>query len=106
MPKNERGCLAEKIPIFTLAFRTKTHTQTTMKLVVPNGEEYVRTDGEKVIVAQGKDGRISVGDNASEYLKRMSSKINNSGSKTAAKQFMKLANNECRIHFHEININR
>ena len=70
-----------------------------IKLVDPNGEEFVGTDGEKVKVNQDKNGQISVGDNASEDLKRMASMINNSGSKTAAKQFMKLANNDCRIHF-------
>ena len=70
-----------------------------VKLVDPNGEEYIGTDGERVSVSQSKDGIITVGDNASDDLKRMASMINNSGSKTAAKQFMKLANNECRIHF-------
>ena len=71
-----------------------------IKLVDPNGEEFVGTDGEKVRVSRDKNGQISVGDNASEDLKRMASMINSSGSKTASKQFMKLANNNCKIHFH------
>ena len=70
-----------------------------VKLVDPNGEEFVGTDGKKVNVKQDKNGQIHIGDNASEDLKRMASMINNSGSKTAAKQFMKLANNRCKIHF-------
>ena len=70
-----------------------------IKLVDPNGEAFVGVDGENVDVNQDKSGKISVGDNASEDLKRMASMINNSGSKTAAKQFMKLAKNECKIHF-------
>ena len=70
-----------------------------IKLVDPNGEEFVGTDGKKVNVKQDKNGQIHIGDNASEDLKRMASMINNSGSKTAAKQFMKLANNRCKIHF-------
>ena len=70
-----------------------------IKLVDPNGEEFVGTDGEKVKVNRDKNGQISVGDNASEDLKRMASMINSSGSKTASKQFMKLANNNCKIHF-------
>ena len=70
-----------------------------VKLVDPNGEAFVGVDGENVDVSQDKNGKISVGDNASEDLKRMASMINSSGSKTATKQFMKLANNECKIHF-------
>ena len=70
-----------------------------VKLVDPNGKKFVGTDGEKVKVHHSKNGQISVGNNASEDLKRMASMINSSGSKTAAKQFMKLANNKCKIHF-------
>ena len=70
-----------------------------VKLVDPNGEAFVGVDGENVDVSQDKNGKISVGDNASEDLKRMASMINSSGSKTAAKQFMKLSRNECKIHF-------
>ena len=70
-----------------------------VKLVDPNGETFVGVDGESVEVHQDKDGNISVGENASEDLKRMASMINSSGSKTAAKQFMKLSKNECNIHF-------
>ena len=74
-----------------------------VKLVDPEGEEFVGTDGEKVSVSQDENGQISVGDNASDDLKRMASMINNSGSKTAAKQFMKLANNDCKVHFQIVN---
>ena len=70
-----------------------------VKLVDPNGETFVGVDGENVEVNRNKNGQISVGDNASEDLKRMASMINSSGSKTAAKQFMKLSKNECKIHF-------
>jgi len=70
-----------------------------IKLVDPNGETFVGVDGESVEVHQGKDGNISVGENASEDLRRMASMINSSGSKTAAKQFMKLSKSECNIHF-------
>ena len=70
-----------------------------VRLVDPNGEAFVGVDGENVEVNKDKNGIITVGENASEDLKRMASMINNSGSKTAAKQFMKLANNDCSVHF-------
>ena len=70
-----------------------------VRLVDPNGETFVGVDGENVEVNRGKDGKISVSDNASEDLKRMASMINSSGSKTAARQFMRLSKNECKIHF-------
>ena len=70
-----------------------------VRVVDPDGETFVGVDGENVEVNRNKNGQISVGDNASEDLKRMASMINSSGSKTAAKQFMKLSKNECKIHF-------
>ena len=70
-----------------------------VKLVDPNGETFVGVDGENVEVNQEKNGKISVGNNASDDLKRMASMINESGSKTAARQFMRLSKNECKIHF-------
>ena len=70
-----------------------------VRLVDPNGEAFVGVDGENVEVNKDKNGKIKVGENASEDLKRMASMINNSGSKTAAKQFMKLSENDCKIHF-------
>ena len=70
-----------------------------VKLVDPNGREWIGIDGGKVKVRKGKDGQISIGENASDDLKRMVSLINSSGSKTAAKQFMRLSENKCKIHF-------
>ncbi len=70
-----------------------------VKLVDPDGETFVGVDGENVEVNQEKNGKISVGNNASDDLKRMASMINESGSKTAARQFMRLSKNECKIHF-------
>ena len=70
-----------------------------VKVVDPNGETFVGVDGENVEVNQEKNGKISVGNNASDDLKRMASMINESGSKTAARQFMRLSKNECKIHF-------
>jgi hypothetical protein len=67
-------------------------------LVDPDGREFVGVDGEKVEVTRNK-GKISVGENASDDLKRMANSINESGSKTASKQFMKLSKSDTKIHF-------
>jgi RHS repeat-associated protein len=56
------------------------------------------TDGKKVTTTVGKDGQLSVSSNATDDTKKMASLINQSGSKTAADQFVKLSKSSTKTH--------
>ena len=64
----------------------------------PTGKYFEGTDGKPVQVST-KDGKISVGKNASPDLQRMAKLISDKGSKTAAADFMKTAQNDTKVHF-------
>ncbi len=69
-----------------------------LKFIDPDGKYFVGTDGKRVD-ASIKDGKVTLSDNASEDLKRMTDLIVKSGSKTALSIFEKLANNETKLNF-------
>ncbi|MEI2824044.1 MAG: RHS repeat-associated core domain-containing protein [Chitinophagaceae bacterium] len=56
------------------------------------------SDGKKVTTTVGKNGQLSVSSNATADTKKMVSLINQSGSKTAADQFVKISNSDTKTH--------
>jgi hypothetical protein len=64
----------------------------------PDGRYFVGTDGKRVKI-KIKKGQITVGENASDDLKRMAASISASGSKTALKMFKKVAGNDTKVNF-------
>jgi hypothetical protein len=65
--------------------------------VDPDGRYFVGIDGLKVEV-KIVNGVIVLGDNATPELIRLTEYTNNSNSKTAQKQFLKIANNNTKVH--------
>jgi RHS repeat-associated protein len=69
-----------------------------LKFIDPDGRYFVGTDRKRVEVTV-KDGRITVGQNASKDLQRMAGLISESGSKTAVSMFHKVAGNDTKVNF-------
>ena len=69
-----------------------------LKYIDPDGKYFVGTDGKRVEVTM-KDGRIMVGQNASNDLQRMAGLVSESGSKTALSMFTKVAGNDTKVNF-------
>ena len=65
----------------------------------PDGRYFTGTDNKRVDVSVSKDGKITVGNNASADLKRMANLVSKSGSATALSQFMKVADNDTQLNF-------
>ena len=69
-----------------------------IKFIDPDGKEYVDADGNTISVEQDENGNIILGENATEDLRRIVTLLNDVGSKTATKQFMKIHHHITKIH--------
>ena len=65
----------------------------------PDGRYYVGTNGKKVRVKVNAKGKVQVGNNANQSLKRYADLVNKSGSGEAVSSMLKVASNATKVHF-------